>query len=128
MIPKEDTIRIEQKWYGEYSLPANVYAVDKNVNVANIGLMTRLSEDSSVFLKNGYIIVNFDIETIRNGDLNKPYLEYVNGNVSNQWKREGFKYNYVDPYNSNFTLKDGDVVFYHADKSANDDWNSSVTH
>lgn len=128
MILKEDTIRSEQKWYSEYSLPAKVYAVDKDVNVANMGLMTRLSDDSSLFLKNGYIIVNFDIETIRNGEVNKPYLKYVNGNVSNQWKREGFKYNYVDPYNINFTLKDGDVVFYHADKSANDDWNSSVTH
>lgn len=128
MIPKEDTIRSEQKWYSEYSLPAKVYAVDKNVNVANMGLMTRLSDDSPLFLKNGYIIVNFDIETIRNGEVNKPYLKYVNGNVSNQWKREGFKYNYVDPYNSNFSLKDGDVVFYHADKSANDDFHSSVTH
>lgn len=128
MIPKVDTVRSEQKWYSEYSLPSKVYAVDKNKSVANMGLITRLSEDSPLFLKNGYIIVNFEIETIRNGDIEHPYLKYVNGDVSNQWKREGFNYSYVDPYNYTFTLKDGDVIFYHADKSADDDFNSSVIH
>ncbi|MEX3624897.1 DUF5704 domain-containing protein [Viridibacillus arvi] len=128
MIPSKDTIRSEQQWYAEYSLPAKVYVVDKGKDIAGAGVLNRLNESHPMFLKDGYIIVNFDIETIQNGDLDKPYLKYVNGEVSNEWKREGFNYNYVDGYSNNFKLIDGDVLFYHGNKSSNDDFKASVTH
>ncbi|MGF9975477.1 DUF5704 domain-containing protein [Viridibacillus arvi] len=128
MIPSKDTLRSEQQWYGEYSLPSKVYVVEKGKNVAGAGVMNRLNENHPMFLKKGYIIINFDIETIRDGKINDPYLHYVNGNVSNEWKREGFKYSYTDPYGGVFNLIDGDVLFYHADKSADDDFKSGVTH
>ena len=66
-----------QKWYGEYSLPAAPYVVPKGFNLAEYGRKNRLDDKSPIFLKDGYIIVNFNLETIRNQDLNHPHLQYM---------------------------------------------------
>lgn len=119
-----------QQWYGEYSLPAQVYAVPRGTNLAEYGRTHRLNDNAPIFLKKGFIIVNFDIETIRNGDLNNPHLQYIRTGIpeANQWRREGFNYQITDPYGMRVNLIDGDVVFYHADKSSSDDFGESGTH
>ncbi|MEK3977292.1 DUF5704 domain-containing protein [Psychrobacillus sp. FSL K6-2684] len=128
MVPQADAISSEQTWYGEYSLPADIYVVEEGKNIAGYGLQHRLNKSHPIFLRDGYLIVNFDIETIQKGDLSKPHLQYINGELSNQWKREGFKYNFSDAYGYNFPLIDGDVIFYHGDQSSLDDFSPSVTH
>lgn len=129
MIPPKETVTKEQTWYSEYSIPAQTYAVAKGTNISEVGLYNKLDEHNSIFLKDGFIIVNFSIETIRNGDLNNPYLHYINAYYMNQWAdMEGFKYSFVDAYGKTFNLLDGDVIFYHADSSANSDFKPSVTH
>lgn len=123
-----------QQWYGEYSLPAAVYVVPKGTNLAQYG--GRLDDKSKVFLKDGYIVVNFTIETIRNGDTSNPYLQYIRrsnspyyGVYDNQWRdMEGFKSSFTTPYGVTFGSVDGDVLYYNADKSSYDDFNSSGTH
>lgn len=128
MVPAADVVRSEQNWYGDYSLPAKTYAVTKGTNVAAAGSSsTKINENHPMFLKNGYIIVNFDIETIRDGEVNNPYLSYYKS-VNNQWKREGFTNTQKDALGNIFNLNDGDTVFYHADKSSLEDFSSSVTH
>lgn len=119
-----------QKWYGEYSLPADLYAVAAGANVAEYGRTHGgLTDKSPIFLKNGYIVVNFNIETIRNGEIKSPYLQYINAPLMNQWQgMEGFARTVRDPHGRTFSLRDGDVVFYHADKSSRDDFRSMVTH
>lgn len=128
MVPQEDAISSEQQWYGEYSLPAEVYVVEEGKNIAGYGLEHRLNKSHPIFLRDGYLIVNFDIETIQKGDLSKPHLQYINAELTNQWKREGFKYDFTDPYGYTFPLVDGDVIFYHGDQSSLDDFSPSVTH
>ena len=129
MIPNEDIVAREQTWYGEYSLPADVYVVKEGTSVGNVGLMERLNENNPMFLKDGYIIVNFDIETIRNGNLNKPYLQYINAELMNQWSdMEGYSHSFTDDYGHTFNLLDGDVVFYHGDADSSDDYEASVIH
>lgn len=117
-----------QRWYGEYSLPADVYVVKKGTDLAAYGRSNRLDEKSSVFLKKGYIVVNFNIETIREGNTAKPHLQYIHAPLMNQWQLEGYSRTYTDPYGKRFTLLDGDVVFYHADQSSKGDFNSQVPH
>lgn len=119
-----------QKWYGEYSLPAELFAVPTGTNVAEYGRTHGgLTDRSEIFLKNGYIVVNFNVETVRNGELNRPYLQYIYGPLMNQWyDMEGFARQVTDPYGRKFSLQDGDVVFYHADLSSRDDFRSMVTH
>ncbi|WP_160497556.1 hypothetical protein [Paenibacillus dendrobii] len=118
-----------QKWYGEYSLPAEPFVVAAGTNVAEYGRTHGgLDSKSPIFLKNGYIVVNFNIESIQQGDLKNPHLQYINGPLMNQWTMEGFKRDIQDAYGNRFTLKDGDVVFYNADQSSRDDFSSQVPH
>ncbi|SDM14426.1 Ig-like domain (group 2) [Paenibacillus sp. OK060] len=125
-----------QQWYGEYSLPAAVYVVPAGTDLAAYGKKNRLDEKSPIFLKNGYITVNFNIETIRNADLNNPYLQYIHGPLNNQWwDMEGYDgtdgsrdHKITDPYGVQFLLQDGDVMFYEANKSSYDDYTPNGTH
>lgn len=144
-----------QKWYGEYSLPADILVVKQGTALEQFAGSTNtnrkqtaeghstdtniqsnpayssskgLDEHSSVFLKDGYIVVNFNIETIQNNDLEKPHLQYINAPLMNQWQLEGFQKQFVDPWGFEFQLKDGDVLFYHANKGSRSDFQSSVTH
>ncbi|USB31969.1 DUF5704 domain-containing protein [Paenibacillus sp. YPG26] len=118
-----------QKWYGEYSLPADIYGVAAGTNLAEYGRTHQgLTDRSPVFLKNGYFIVNFDLETIDQGNTKEPHLQYIHAPLMNQWKLEGFNNNILDPYGHYYALQDGDVVFYYTDKSSRDDFRSSVTH
>ncbi|TVX85651.1 hypothetical protein FPZ44_24975 [Paenibacillus agilis] len=123
-----------QKWYGEYYLPPAVYVVDKGTNIAEYGRKNGgLHDKSPIFLKNGYIVVNFNIETVRNNDTRNPYLRYYrlpghSTPLNNQWKMEGFKNTQKDSYGHTYQLSDGDVIFYHGDLSSYDDFNTSVPH
>lgn len=119
-----------QKWYGEYSLPAAVYAVAKGVIPAEYGRTHQgLTDRSPIFLKDGYIVVNFNLETIREGISSQPHLQYIRASLMNQWTQmEGFLRTTQDPYGRSFTVMDGDVLFYEADQSSQDDFRSMVIH
>ncbi|WP_179292185.1 DUF5704 domain-containing protein [Paenibacillus campinasensis] len=118
-----------QKWYGEYSLPAEPYVVEAGLDIAEYGRTHGgLDDNSPIFFKNGYIIVNFNIETIRNADLQNPHLQYIHAPLMNQWQLEGYQRIVRDSFGNRFTLQDGDVVFYHADLSSRDDFSSQVPH
>jgi len=100
-------------------LPAASYVVRSGTNIAEYARTHGgLDDHSPIFLKNGYIIVNFDIEPIQNGDVNHPHLQYIHAPLMNQWQLEGFSGNVQDPFGNRFSLLDGDVVFYNADKSS----------
>lgn len=147
MVPAEDIVAREQHWYGEYSLPAEVYAVEKKApvfdedgqeipqvdTIAGFGREHRLNKNSLLFKKDGYIVVNFNIETLVNGNTEMSHLTYhtspiENAPLNNQWKMEGFAYEVVDGYGVTHKMKDGDMVYYHADRSSFEDFNSNVTH
>lgn len=117
-----------QQWYGEYSIPASPYAVTKGTDLEAYGRSSILDEKAPIFLRNGYIIVNFNIETIRDGRLNDPHLQYIYGPLNNQWQMEGYSREFIDPYDFKFTLKDGDVIFYHGNFSSYDDFRAGGTH
>lgn len=129
MVPPKEIVSKEQTWYGEYSLPAKLYVVPQNSNIQEAGRVGMLNENHPLFLKDGYIIVNFDLETIQEGDLNNPYLSYYKAHYMSQWTdMEGFKNSFVDSYGNTFNLQEGDVIFYHANQSSLDDFKASVTH
>ncbi|WP_169823441.1 DUF5704 domain-containing protein [Paenibacillus yonginensis] len=121
-----------QKWYGEYSLPADPYVVQAGTHLAEYGRTHGgLDEKSPIFLKDGYIIVNFNIETIQEGNLNAPHLQYIHAPMMaqfnrSQWQMEGFESQVSDPFGHLFKLNQGDVVFYHADQSSRDDFSAQV--
>lgn len=119
-----------QKWYGEYSLPADLYAVPAGTNVAEYGRTHQgLTDQSPLFLKNGYIVVNFNIETVQDGNTANPHLQYIAAPLMNQWfNMEGFRRSVIDSYGRTLPLMDGDVVFYDTNHSSRDDFRPLVTH
>ncbi|WP_256719741.1 DUF5704 domain-containing protein [Paenibacillus glucanolyticus] len=118
-----------QKWYGQYSLPGDPYVVRAGENLAEYSRKNgALTKRDPIFLKDGYIVLNFNIESIKNGNLSQPHLQYINAPLMNQWRMEGYNRSVQDSWGRTFTLKDGDIVFYNADKSYKDDFQAEVTH
>lgn len=117
-----------QRWYGEYSIPSDVYIVKKGTDLAAYARDKGLDEKSDVFLKKGFVVVNFNVETIQGGNTTSPHLQYIHAPLMNQWKLEGYANWYTNPYGYRFALMDGDTVLYHADQSSKKDFTSQVPH
>lgn len=120
-----------QKWYGEYYLPAEVHIVPKGFDVTAYAVNNGgLDYKESFWLKNGYIIINFDITTVKDGALNLSYINEKNSpnGYCNMWNREGYQYQKTSYGGVNFNFQDGDYVIYYANKNVNEDWTSSGTH
>lgn len=118
-----------QKWYGEYYLPNDVYAAPVGFDVPEYGRTNNgLTGKESFWLKDGYIIVNFRIETVQNGNFNSPVLSYWEAPYCNMFGREGFGYTKTDYYGATFQLKDGDIIFYDTNKRSSDDYRTGGTH
>ncbi|BCN32408.1 DUF5704 domain-containing protein [Anaeromicropila herbilytica] len=120
-----------QKWYGEYYLPSEIHVVPQGYDV--IGYAKNhygIDYKEDFWLKNGYIVVNFDIETIQNGN---PHLSYLNlenakNGYCNMWRTEGYQYEKKDYKGNTFEFQDGDYIMYYTDKSAAEDYKSGGTH
>ncbi len=115
----------EQRWYGEYKLPDKLYVttLSESDMVNHPEAQDGIDGRESFWLKDGYIIVNFRIETLQDvGEgSNIPVLGYWHAN-DNRWEAEGFSYQQEDHYGKKFSLRNGDVVFYHAGKKSSDDY------
>lgn len=125
-----------QKWYGEYSLPATLYAVKKDFNiwdwVKKYGKNYGGINFSEPFWKskNGYILVNFEIETIHEG---QPYLSYINlkntkEGYCNMWNMEGYQYKQKNCMGKEMNFKNGDYALFDLKRSVKDDYVSGGTH
>ncbi len=118
-----------QKWYGEYHLPNDLFAVLPGFDVPEYGRTHNgLTGKESFWLKDGYIIVNFRIETVKDGYFNNPVLSYWAAPCCNMFEREGFSYNKTDSNGASFELQDGDIVFYDTNKRSSDDYRTGGTH
>lgn len=82
-----------------------------------------LTKNSPVFLKDGYLLVNFkDISVISNNDFDNPSLQYE-GETGDGWVLEGYNIN-----QGGWQLLKGDVLAYYADMRATDDYIGTGTH
>ncbi|MNW24134.1 Bacterial Ig-like domain (group 2) [compost metagenome] len=131
-VDKSRAIAAEQQWYGEYSLPAAPYVVPAGFSISEYGRTHKLTDKSPIFLRDGYIVVNFNIETYRDGE-EQPYLRYyrlpgATTPLDNQWQLEGYSKIAKDRYGNSFDALDGDVAYYHGYLSSYDDFRSNVTH
>lgn len=119
-VDKHKAFASVQKWYGEYHLPADLLVVPRGTDLSKEKNLTR---NSPVFLKDGYIIVNFrDITVINNDDFDHPSLGYT-GKTGDGWALEGYDLN-----QGGWQLVTGDIAAYYADRSASDDYIGTGTH
>ena len=82
------------------------------------------------WLRDGYIMVQFDIVTIKNGKKHLSYtnLENAKTGFCNMWKMEGFNYQKMDSDGVVWQLKDGDTFLYNTRRRVSLDYRTGGTH
>ncbi len=121
-----------QRWYGTYKIPTDVHAAPAGIDVFGYLKKHGIDYKEDFWLKDGYLIVNFNIVTI--DDKGKEHLSYINGsNYLNKgncsmWVMEGAPLEKTDNKGNVFKLKAGDFIMYYIDKKATDDYTGSLYH
>ena len=115
-----------QRWYGTYKLPTNTHVVPLGYDVYDHLKKHGIDYTEDFWLKDGYIIVNFYIETIdKNGNRNLSYINganYMYNEHCSMWITEGAMLQKTDNKDATFKLKAGDVVLYYTDKKHSEDY------
>ena len=129
-----DKVRVEkakQKWCGEYKLPNNTYVIDNGIDLNEYAKDNNgIDFTEGIFKKDGYILVNFQIETEKDINSLGKSLKY-NAPLSNMFEIEGFnkiKECNVDGETKNFNFEYGDIIFFNPNEKRSDDYNSYGTH
>jgi hypothetical protein len=129
-----DIIKRMQTWYGAYWLPADIYAVPKGFDLYDYAKKKSVTLKDNFWLKDGYIIVNFDIVTVDskgNEQLSYTNLNnYLDGYCS-MWNMEGaatYKKSYqgVSKGTIEFKIEPGDFLIYSLDRSVRDDYTTYI--
>lgn len=133
-VDPKKVVRSVQNWYGEYYIPSNTHVLPKGYDLSSYIENHREGIDFSedIWLKKGYIIINFDIVTYQEGN-DKGHLSYINKDNAlqgycNMWKIEGPQLQKTDNKGNIFNFKYGDYIMYYTDKSAGADYISGGTH
>ncbi|HWT26561.1 MAG TPA: DUF5704 domain-containing protein [Mobilitalea sp.] len=128
-IIEDDISMRKQHWYGQYYIPNEVHAVAKGFDVMDYADKYGVDYSENFWLKDGYIIVNINIETVEVG---KPRLSYTNainyknnGNCS-MWIMEGPPLTKTDNKGVTFNFYAGDFIIYYANKRASDDYSAGA--
>ncbi len=115
-VTEDMVINSTGHWYGEYRLPASTLAIEKG----------KIANANSNFLKNGYIIVQFDIES---NYQSWRYLSYDKPESNTQWEKENAQTTIALPNGKNITIPgNGTSIIYEANQRASNDYESSGTH
>jgi hypothetical protein len=128
-VDEERVKKSVQKWYGEYNVPNTVFVCDEGCDVlGEIGKRGTFTGDEDYWLKNGYIVVNFDIEVLRRiipesgNDYDIRRFSYWGSENCDMWKVEGFSNEKSDSEWVRFNLQSGDVIFYYTDERSTSDY------
>ena len=130
-VNQEAIKKARQKWYGEYWLPNDTYAVKEDVNLIEYAAKNNgidFSED--IFLKDGFIKVNFQMVSKKDPESSGENLTYKN-DQTNMYSIEGFnpkKDVYISGENKLFDFEDGDTILYDINRRKSDDYSNYGTH
>lgn len=109
--------RAVQTWFCEYYLPSKLYVCPKGYNVDRYALdHNGLDFKENFWLKQGYVIIHFDIEVVKDG---QRYLSYTNKENAlkgycNMWSMEEIQLTKTDYRGNVFNFKYGDYIMYYA--------------
>ena len=90
----------------------------------------RINEKDSVFLKDGYLLVQFEIRSHRGENAHLSYANRENSSrgYCNMWRLQGFSYERRDCAGNVFTFSDGDCLLFDTMRSLHGDYESWGTH
>ncbi len=121
-----------QVWDGEYQLAPDLYLVDAGINLDTYIRLHggRINEKDSVFLKDGYLLVQFEIRSHRGENAHLSYANRENSSrgYCNMWRLQGFSYERRDCAGNVFTFSDGDCLLFDTMRSLHGDYESWGTH
>lgn len=118
-----------QTWYGQFAIPDEFYVTTDLRDLDDIAYDGSLSKDSDIWKKGGYLVVNFQINAVHDGNTT---LSYQNGS-KNMWQEQGQLGQVTLTPTKNGTthketinLKDGDVAIYDLSYSSTDKISSHI--
>ena len=130
-----DIISRIQTYYGEYFLPSDLKAVEKGFDVYGYAARYGISSNEVFWLRDGYLIINFDIVTTDHmGEENLSYLnqDKADSGYCSMWSLEqavSYKESYNGPAGKlvEFNLHPGDFMVYYIDQSIIEDYQTYLT-
>ncbi|MEK4509250.1 DUF5704 domain-containing protein [Paenibacillus sp. FSL K6-2524] len=123
-VTQERAERSVQHWYGEYNLPVAPYILPTGTSVLDLAKQYggALTGKEKEFMKNGYIIVNFKINTLREKNGKITELLGYQGEIANMWEIEGQVESSSDIYGNSFKYQWGDHILFESDYSVRNDY------
>ncbi|WP_105619067.1 DUF5704 domain-containing protein [Vallitalea okinawensis] len=129
-VDQDQVSRSVQKYYGQYGLPANLYISPEGTDVVEYSRTNNgLDGYESFWLKDGYLIIHFDINTFKDKAIEDILLDYGDqAERCNMWDIEGYIQVKTDSTGVNLHFELGDIMLYYGDESAIDDYKVGGTH
>ena len=126
----EEFTQSMQTWYGQYQIPNEFYVTKDTRDLDTISYDGKLSKDSDIWEKGGYIVVNFQIYAVHDGNYSLAYKT----STQNMWETQGqLKKATINVTDSDgkitkktIDLQDGDVAIYDLSYSVNDKIGSHI--
>jgi hypothetical protein len=125
-VNSETQRRAIQRWFGEYNLPIAPYVVKTGTNLEQIvrtKYSGKISGKEKEFLKDGYILVHFDIVTYR-GDNTRGIFAYDASpyGMANMWQIEKQLISSSNYLGINYNFGYGDIIMFESKYSVRDDY------
>lgn len=117
-----------KRWFFQYYLPSQIYMVEKDVDVNR---EEYFGIDSDYIYRDGYLVINFDIEVIKDGERYLSYENKINSslyNCCNMWKEEGMPLSITDNKGTVYNISYGDIMFINNNANAGKDYLAGGTH
>lgn len=124
-----------QTWYGSYKIPSNLYVCEKYTDGTDA--LTRLADktgvvtpNSDIWLKEGYLVLSFDIETYVDGKY--EHLTYYGSGID-MWETENGGNKTIEITSSllnveptKIQLRDGDIAIINLEKKLSDKYSIGI--
>lgn len=121
-----------QVWDGEYQLSPDLClvdaAVDLDLYIRQHG--GRIGQRDPVFLRDGYLLVQFEVRSYPEGAAHLSYANRENSGrgYCNMWRLQGFAYDRADCFGNHFVFEDGDCLLFDTKYTLHTDYESWGTH
>lgn len=138
-VTRDSVLSSVQDWYCNYYLPSEIFVTKKGTKIEDY-LGAEFTGDEECWIKDGYLVVNFDLVTVDGNNERLTYnclihetptadgLDTYTG-LCDMWKWEGYVNSKMDTDGITFPFEDGDIFMYEiGGASANSDYTNGGTH
>ena len=115
------------RWYGEYVLPGEVYAVEKGYDLASYAKTHPLTLKEPFWIRKGLLLVSFDIRAVQESDYGLSYKTQR----MDRWIKEGYQSSMTAAklgLPDSLEIPSGAVLLYRMNRSVRFDYTEGGTH